>query len=266
MTVRINSFNFFNGDDAEVEVRFGLPSSSDDAMRFLSALGAFVSNYGSKQIPALPMSDESKEPHAVETAEAVQPAPATKSRARRSAPPAPPAPEETKPVDNFGEETAAVAPPTVTETVVPARDPKAASAPAVATTDVVSSPAPAPREAVRRVATPAPATPPKAPTGASSAPSAGASQTTLPTVDGAAIARVPVSEIPADLMAAKSFKNALVWLLRNGYDSAEKLTRACYMYGDVPCIGRYLEPSPDPEMAIERRVARAFEVLGGSSA
>jgi hypothetical protein len=72
--------------------------------------------------------------------------------------------------------------------------------------------------------------------------------------------------VPAELKAVKSFREALKFLLVAGHNTPEKMTRACYMYGAVPCIGRYLAPNPDPEMAIEKRVERALAVLTAESA
>jgi hypothetical protein len=225
-------------------VRFAV-SDTAQAIRFLTSLDSFVQAYNAGHTVPTELQVVS-EPAPV----AAPKAPA--ARAPRKPAVQPPVQVQAAPVE--GE-------PEVTESVVAPLDPKAGSAPAVETASAASSPAPAAREAVVRA--PA-ATAPKAPTGPSAAPSAAASASTAPSAPD--VAALPADQVPAELMAAKSFRAAVLFLVKAGHNTQETLTHAIRQYAAVPCLARYLAPNPDPEMAIEKRVARALEVLSTETA
>lgn len=244
MTIKIRNFGF--NQEAGLSVDFS-NDPTDDALLFLTALGAFVSAYGQGRVVSI-KADQNDQ---VQEVKQLAPAPS-------------------------------VAPPVVEETVVPPRaaaSPKAAKAgsvqPAVSDSAPVSSPAPAEpaptREAVKRVATP------KATTATSPAPSVAtppvaqsvevpATPPAVPAVDVSSVERVALDATPPELKTAKSFRAALVWLKDQGNDSVEKMVQALHKYGEVPCIARYLVPNPDPELAIEARVSRFFEVCSSEKA
>jgi hypothetical protein len=260
-----------------------------DGIKFLTALSAFVQAYDAGKVlfgdDALTVVREAVVAGVSsafsDAAKAPEPTKPRAARARATTPPAlqavpadPPANVDAVGLDS--EPPPPPPPPEVTETVVPPRAaaaPKAGSAPPAAKVSaVVSSPSPAPaaptpapREAVKRVTN----TVPKAAAGPSIAPSAVAP---VPTPASAPALEeipepLPVDEIPAELRAVKSFRQALDHMYRSmGLTTHTALLEACYKYAGVPCIARYLQPNPDPELGIEMRITRALQVYGAETA
>ncbi len=157
----------------------------------------------------------------------------------------------------------------MTETVVA---PLGSAQPAASTSAPASSPSPAPAAPTPRAAvqqTPAPkATPAPVRTGQPAAQSAESTPVTPPSAPAGPVPEaLPLEDVPADLASAKSFRAALVLLQeKHGKKTVERLVEACYLYRNVPCIGRYLVPSPDPEMAIDVKIKRFLEVQNASAA
>lgn len=122
------------------------------------------------------------------------------------------------------------------------------------------------KEAIQRVAeTPKAPTNGSATTGPGAVPSvvAPAVATPLP----AAVDVIPLDQVPAELLALKSFRQWLVALNKAGANTPERMIATLHRYANVPCIKPYLAPQPTPDAALDMRVQRAFEagILTGAA-
>lgn len=253
---KILMFDFMAKDEdadavAQLDVSFDA-GEPVEAIKFLTALSAFVVSYNGAAVFDAPAAVALAAPLS-------DPKPAPKPRAARASTPAPAAEPAPK----------AELPP-VTETVVAplgsAQPVAIASAPASSPSPAPVAPTPAPRAAVQQVPAPK-ATPAPVRTGQPAAPSAESTLVTPPSAPvGPMPAALPLEQVPADLASAKSFRAALVLLQeKHGKKTVEELVEACYAFRNVPCIGRYLVPSPDPEMAIDVKIRRFLEVQGAAA-
>lgn len=261
---KILMFDFMAKDEdagavAQLDVSFDAGEPAE-AIKFLTALSAFVVAYAAGRVVSI--EDQSTQAKVVQLAPTPEPEakPAPKPRAARASTPAPAA----EPVPKAAEL------PPVTETVVAplgsAQPAAIASAPASSPSPAPVAPTPAPRAAVQQVPAPK-ATPAPVRTGQPAAPSAASTPVTPPSAPAGPMPEaLPLEQVPADLASAKSFRAALVLLQeKHGKKTVEELVEACYVFRNVPCIGRYLVPSPDPEMAIDVKIRRFLEVQGAAA-
>lgn len=241
---KILTFDFMAKDEdavAQLDVSFDAGEPAE-AIKFLTALSAFVASYNGA------------------AASAPEPKPAPKPRAVRSVDPPAPAPEPSPKAEEL---------PPVTETVIA---PLGSAQPAANASAPVSSPSPAPAAPTPRAAVqqaPAPkATPAPVRTGQPAAPSAVSTAVTPPSAPAADVPEaLPLDQVPADLANAKSFRAVLVLLQSEKYGctTLDQLVAACHTYKNVPCVGRYMVPNPDPEQAIEVRIQRFLEATGAAA-
>lgn len=274
MSIKIEDFEFQTGEepqaDGALRVVFRVEPQADP-VAFLTELSRFVGRLVSDAAASrAPVDLESvsmtqAEEEAVVAAldkHAEQPAPAQPKRTRAprgsSKPPAEQAPAQ----------TAELPKPEVTTHVVPPRveaQPTAASVraahptlPVESAQAVVELGQQLAKEAIQRVAEP-----PKAPTNGSAttgpggAPSAAAPAASTP--PPAAVDAIPLDQVPADLLALKSFRQWLVALNKAGANTPERMIATLHRYANVPCIKPYLAPQPTPDAALDMRVQRAFE-------
>jgi len=258
---KILCFDFMAKDEdsdavAQLDVSFDA-GEPGDAIKFLTALSAFVTAYNAGRVVSI--EDQGTQAKVVQLApEPEQPKPRTRA-ARASTPPA------AEPVAPKAEEL-----PLVTETVIAplgsAQPAANSSAPASSPSPAPAAPTPAPRAAVQQVPAPK-ATQAPVRTGQPAVPSVALTPVTPPSAPAGPVPEaLPLEDVPADLASAKSFRAALVLLQeKHGRKTVEQLVEACYLYKNVPCIGRYLVPSPDPEMAIDVKIKRFLEVQGAAA-
>jgi len=142
--------------------------------------------------------------------------------------------------------------PPVTEPVKTSKrasKPAAAPAPEPAPTSIVQ-PQPAPvQAAVTPALVPAPVVSAPAPVVPVAAPV------------GGLVPGIP-KDAPAELVAAKSFREVIVFFLGHGVSQGDVIEAACAQYrAQVPLIDKLMQPQDDPEAVLSARIKRALVVL-----
>jgi hypothetical protein len=230
MTIKIAAFEFgYDGDEETnvLEVRFE-GSDGGEAIRFLSALGQFVEAYMH--------GGDVRHLVATET-------PKTRAAATKKAPAV----------------VEAVTPPL--EALPPKAPPAGSAPPAVTSSAPVSSPTPVPTAPTASVAPSAAAPPAVTPPSAPVAPAEALAKFNLPVDPSEFKHEFNPQQGPISLVQMKSFREVLTALFSRGISTQADVEAVCRAYANTPVISRLLQPNPDPEASIEKRIELGLSVL-----
>lgn len=231
MAIKIEDFTYGvarsdGQEEGELEVTF-IVTSDQEAISFLGALSAFVLSYSTGTAPTLVDSGVNALVESEEQARLERGMTALHQKAAEPAPVKTSKRASTKPV-------------------APAPEPAPAA--------IVQPQAAPVQTTVSPAATPAPAVAP-APVAVM------AGDFGQPKLSAAPVPGIP-KDAPAELVAAKSFREVIVFFLGHGVSQGEVIEAACAQYrAQVPLIDKLMQPQDDPEAVLSARIKRALVVL-----
>lgn len=244
MTIKISTYGFGKGEEDTkfLSVQFSV-AADENGIKFLSALGQFVEAY-TQGIPVISAAEVQQ------TADAMVKGIVEQTPKPRAATKKAPAVVES------------VTPPL--ETASPKAPPAASAPPAVTSSAPVSSPIPASTALTAPAVPSALALPVATPHSAPEPVPAGEVFTKygLPADPAELKHEFNPQQGPISLMQMKSFREVLTAFYARGITTAPDVRAVCLAYSDAPVIARLLQPNPDPEASIEKRIELGLSVLG----